>query len=183
MSKHDAIRSMRDLLATPPVVLLGIVDSIEAYGGGYLVTGTTQPEGDAFQARMMFGPVGQATGDLYPVAVGDEVLVLLPGGDPMRAVAFHGGNSSEAALPSCFTNDKPRLVHPDGKTFLTSESATATPVVTEALLPDLSALATLVTTIAGALGSLGIAIDPSAAATIIATEAADGYRSKGVLSE
>lgn len=184
MSQQDAIRSLRALVETPPAILIGTVDSIEVYGSGYLVTGTTQPDGEPFQARMLFGAGGAAIGDLFPVAVGDEVIVLLPGGDPLRAVALHGGNSSEAALPSSFDNSAPLMVHPSGKTFLTAEGATATPLCTEALLPDLSGLATLVTTIAGALGSLGITIDPSAAATIIATEATPGgYRSKGVLSE
>lgn len=181
--KGDVARSLRDILATPSPVMLGTVDSIDAAGGGYLVTGTIQPDGIPFQARYLWGAVGSAVGDFFPVAAGDEVIVLYPGGDPLRAVAFAGGNSSEAKLPTSFTNDKPRHVHPDGKTFATSQTATTQAVVTEALLPDLSDLATLVTTIASALGSLGIVIDPSAAATIIATEAAEGYRSKGVFSE
>lgn len=182
MSQHDAIRSLRDLVAAPPVVLVGIIDAIETYGGGYLVTGTTQPEGDAFQARMFFGPVGQGKGDLYPVAVGDEVLVLLPGGDPLRAIALPGGNSSEAKLPSSFTNDKPRLVHPNGKTFLTSEGAAATPVVMEALLPDLLNAMTEILTIFGALGALGITLSFTNTTTLV-TNLATLYRSKGVFSE
>lgn len=180
----DVARSLREILATPSAILIGTIDSIEALNGGYLATGTVQPDGIPFQARLMWAATGAAQGDFYPVAVGDEVLVLLPGGDPLRAVAIPGLTSSEATLPADFTNDKPRLVHPDGKTFQTAENATVSPVVVESVLPDLAGLATLVTTIASALGSLGITIDPTAAATIIATEATPtGYRSKAVFSE
>lgn len=182
MSRQDAIRSLRALVETPPVILLGIVDTVEAYGSGYLVTGTTQPEGDPFQARMLFGAPGQAIGDLFPVSVGDEVVVLLPGGDPLRAVAFHGGNSSEAALPSSFDNSAPLMVHPSGKTFLTSEGATATPVVTEALLTDLQSAMTEIVALFGALASLGITL-PSTSTTTLVANLPTLYRSKGVLSE
>lgn len=179
---QDAIRSLRALVETAPGILLGTVDSIDAYGGGYLVTGTTQPDGDPFQARMLFGPGGQATGDLYPVAVGDEVIVLVVGGDPLRAVALPGGNSSEAALPSSFGNASPLLVHPDGKTFLTAEGATATPVVLESLLPDLLSAMTEILAIFGALAALGITL-PSTSTTTLVSNLATLYRSKGVFSE
>ena len=180
--RNDLPRQLRELVRVAPQVAIGLVDTVEAIGGGYLVSGSLQPSGDPFQARVLFGPIGASTGDLFPVSVGDEVLVLAPDGDPNRAVALWGGNSSAAALPSSFTNDKPRLVHPQGKTFATSQAAATAPVVVEALLTDLQGVVTELLALYAGLASLGVTV-PSPNTTAFLTKLATLYRSKAVFSE
>lgn len=180
--RDDILRQLREVVRVAPQVAIGIVDTVEAFGGGYLVSGALQPSGDPFQARMLFGPIGAGTGDLFPVAAGDEVVVLHPDGDPNRAVALWGGNSSAAALPSSFTNDRPRLVHPDGKTFATSETATTQPVVVEALLPDLQAAMTEILALMAAVAGLGLTV-PNTSTTQLVANLATLYRSQAVFSE
>lgn len=171
-------RALADLVDVPVFVGVGQVTAVEAHPQwGYLVTLAMRPGGDEVQARMATPGAGSARGDYWPVTVDDEVVVLMPEGDPNRAVIMGFLPSSAAAPPTNWGNSAPLLVHPSGKTFLTSQAATAQSVVLVALLPD---LLTSLTEIAAGLASLGI---PTTNTSQLVANLATMYRSAGVKSD
>jgi phage baseplate assembly protein V len=103
---------------------IGTITETEAHEAwGYLYTGTLQPSGQEFQGRPLHVGTADAGGEFWPIAVGDEVLVLCPGGEINRAVVVGGLTSSAAAVPSDWDNAQPQLTHPSGKVFRTAEGA------------------------------------------------------------
>lgn len=116
MADESAQRSIRELAnADTDAVGLGIIESIETDGArGYLLTVTLQPEGRECQARVMNGGTRPGGGLLWPLEVGDEVLVLFPNGDPNLAVAMGGLNSTPDPLPTSYDNTTPQITHPNG---------------------------------------------------------------------
>lgn len=91
------VDALRQLLGPGDTsVVLGTVTALEvpnptpgAALAAPLVIGTVQPGGELFEARVAFLGAGPGSG-IYPpkLLVGQEVLVLLPGGDPNRAVVL-----------------------------------------------------------------------------------------------
>lgn len=134
---------LRDLVgAPPPSVELGTVDEVEAFAGGYLVTCTVQPSGRKVQARLAALGAGDGTGLYWPLAVGDEVLLLFPGGDANRAVAIPGWRSTAAPKPSTDDQTGPGLVHPRGFAVRTSGAGMVQGVVLESFLDAFRAVLT-----------------------------------------
>ena len=110
---------------------------------GVALTVRIQPSGDIITARPKWTATGNGTGAFWPITVGDEVLVELPEGDPLRAVAQAGWSSTPAAPPASWDNQQPQFVHGQGVHFRVSgatPAASLKKVVTEDLLPaELSA--------------------------------------------
>jgi hypothetical protein len=121
-------------------VHLGTVDVVEAHDAwGYSALVTLQPDGRQVEARLAVGGAGSLRGAFWPVAVGDVVLVLLPGGDPSQAVAIAGLTSREASPPASWDNAQPQVVHPSGLHVRTSGAGSAPQfVVTADFLDQLS---------------------------------------------
>jgi len=171
-------RGIADLAVDAVTCGTGQITAVEVDGsGGFLATITIQPSGWEVQARVMWSGALNAGGSFFPVAVDDEVLVLLPDGDPNRAVCLPGLTSSSAKVPSSFDNSKPIFVHPSGASFATSENATTQAVVTQDLLADLS---NSLTEIAAGLAAFGIPTPNTA--TLIGKLAAS-YRSAALVTE
>jgi phage baseplate assembly protein gpV len=163
-------------------VALGQVTAVEAHDAwGYLLTVTLQPSGAECQARPVHAGAGDARGDFWPVDVDDEVLVLFPDGDPNRAVALVGVTSAAAGIPSSWDNAQPQFVHPSGKEFRTSESASVQALVTEDLLAKIAALAGEVAAIGAGIPS-GSAV-PTPTASELFTMAPTAYRTVALKSE
>ena len=159
-----------------PRVGSGLVPAVTADASvGWLVEGTMQPSGAVFVSRLLFAGTGMGTGEFWPVVVGDEVLVLLPDGDPNRAVAIAGLVSLAATPPTSFANDAPRMVHPSGKAFALSQAGVVQAVVLEAMLPDLLAW---VTAVSAAFQGLGVILP-----TTLTTNLPASYRSLAIKSE
>lgn len=175
---RGAQRAINDLVDIPVYMGVGQVTAVESHPQwGYLVTLEMRPGGLAVQARMATPGAGSARGDYWPIAVDDEVVVLFPDGDPNRAIVAGFLPSSAAAPPTSWGNSAPLLVHPSGKTFLTSQAAASHAVVLETLLPD---LLTSLTEIAAGLASLGI---PTTNTSQLVTQLATMYRSAGIKSD
>lgn len=123
-----------------PSVATGVVTKIETHESyGYLLTVRIQPgdENDLVQARLCASGSGAGQGIYWPVAVGDEVLLVFPDGDRMRAVAIPGLTSGAAKPPSGWNNDHVEVVQPNGMTVRRTEGANTSPVVTATILPEL----------------------------------------------
>lgn len=118
---------------------LATVDAIEVGAtAGVLLDVTLQPSGRQCQARYSGLGAGAGAGFYWPVAVGDEVLVLFPAGDPNLAVALPGLPSGAAMPPSSWDGTRPELVHPEGLTVRLAEDGAVKAVVVETLLPALN---------------------------------------------
>lgn len=143
---------------------LGIVSAVEADADrGYLLTVDLQPSGREVQARL----IGRRL--LLSASVGDEVLVLMPGGDPNRAVAIPAELvSSAAALPSSWTNGGPQIVDSAGLEVRGAAADTVQKVVTEDLLPKIAGLAGELVSISAALASLGVTVATPNATQLVA---------------
>lgn len=164
--------------ARPPV-LLGVITEIEGFAGGVLATVQPQPDGPELQARLMVLASGDDRGFVVPAEVGEEVVVLCPGGDPNRAVALAGLNSSPAARPDSDTGDHVDLVHPGGLETRTTAAADVDHVVLAELLDGLqaqqNALQTFMTTASAATTAPQIA---AAATTYLTAMAGNGFVAK-----
>lgn len=176
-------RGLREMLGTPAAVGIGLVTKLTADPAvGWWAELEMQPSGAAGLARLVWAGTTAQGGDFWPVAVGDEVLVLHPDGDPNGAVAIAGLLSSATALPSSFTNAAPGLVHPSGKSFRIAAANPVSAVVLESLLPDLASSLTEIAALFGALAGLGITL-PSTSTITLASNLATLYRSRGVQSD
>jgi phage baseplate assembly protein gpV len=133
------------------------------------------PSGRLVDARV--AQVGQGTGKglFLPVAVGDEVLVAFPGGNPNRGVIVAGlGN---ATVPNPAENDGTAavLMHPGGVQLRHATGAPASGIVHGGVLPD---LATYITAIDIFMTAISIATTaPQVAAAAVAFQAAVGVPS------
>jgi len=143
---------------------LGIVSAVEADADrGYLLTVDLQPSGREVVARL----IGRRL--LLSASVGDEVLVLMPGGDPNRAVAIPAELvSSAASLPSSWTNGGPQIVDSAGLDVRGAAADTVQKVVTEDLLPKIAGLAGELVSISAALASLGVTVATPNATQLVA---------------
>ncbi len=172
---------LRRLQASTPYVLTGTISGIEEHADfGYLLTVDLRPgDGRTVQARLCALGSGDGSGIFWPVVVGDEVLVLLPDGDPNRAVAIPGLPSSAAAPPSSWGNDHVEVVHANGMKVRRTAAAPVSEVVLATLLPELvQGLTAIVTTLA-ALG----APPPSDLTNLILRLAAEVDKSPALFAE
>lgn len=173
-------RALRDLVGPSPVTVelgtITAVDSSDAYG--WLLTVTIQPAGVDVLARPMWLMGGaQGEGIYSPLAVGDEVLLLYPGGDRNQAVAIAGPPSGPSLPPSGWANDRIALIHTGGVESMLAEGATVEAAVLESLLPDLSAS---VAELAGLLKGLGL---PTPTTDQFVLDLAAGYRAASLRSD
>jgi len=175
MHQRGTEQTLRSLVGEGPAyVQVAQVTGISTHASwGYLLDLVVRPGGQELQARLLgFGEAAWT-----PVSVDDEVLVLLPDGDPNRAVALPGLPSAAAPVPSSFGNDHLDLVHSGGLEARTTAAATVQAVVVESLLGDLQ---TALTEIQGALAALGIPLPNTA--TFLA-QLPTQYRSAAIQSE
>jgi hypothetical protein len=156
---------------------VGTVTEIETHTAlGYLLSIELQPSGRECMARL----VGRRL--LLPVAVGDEVLVAFPDGDPNRAIAWPSDLCSTAApLPSSWSNSGAQVVEPDGLQVRTSQAATVKALVTEDILSMLAALAGEVAAIGAGIPSGSAVATPTA--TQLAAMSPTQYRTTALKSE
>ncbi len=149
--------SLRRLVNTQgPPVEVGVVTAVDpSEHFGYLLTVRLEPSQRVAQARHLWAN-GGATGDgvFWPVAVGDEVVVLAPGGDWNRAVALAGPTSGPNLPPTSWENDALVLACSDGGVEvlggLEVRDVAADTVkavqIAETFLPDLSGFMTTLDT-------------------------------------
>jgi hypothetical protein len=155
-STNGLAENLRRLVnVTGPPVEVGVVTVVEeSEHYGYLLTVVLEPSGRTVQARPLWangGPTGE--GVFWPVAVGDEVVVLAPGGDWNRAVALAGPTSGPSLPPTGWENDALLLACGEGvqvRGGLEVRSAPADAVksvqIAETFLPDLSGFLTALDT-------------------------------------
>lgn len=163
----DGLRHTLNRLGPParPCVLLGQITAIASSTSyGYLLTVKLQPDGDTVEARPVYLTGGaQGEGGYLPMAVNDEVLIFLPGGDRNQAMAFPGPSSREALPPTGWGNNRIELVHSGGVVTRTSPGAVAQPVLQAT---------TFQADLAGFLTALGVFMAASAVAITAAQIAA-----------
>lgn len=169
--------SLRRLVNTQgPPVEVGVVTAVDPSDHfGYLLTVRLEPSQRVAQARPLWAN-GGATGDgvFWPVAVGDEVVVLAPGGDWNRAVALAGPTSGLNLPPASWENDALLLACGDGvqvRGGLEVRSAPADAVksvqIAETFLPDLSGFLTAFDTFLLACAAATTAAQVAAAAGVM----------------
>lgn len=167
-------RELRSLVGEAPAsVHVGVVTAIEAHDAwGHVLTVELQPEGTTVLARPGHPGTGSAGGGVYiPFELDAEVLVLLPAGDPNRAVALHGPASSAQPIPSGWNNDRVLVQHSAGLEVRGSDVGVVQAVVTEDLLGQLSGVLTEI----AAIGVASAVLTPNTTA-LLAT-IGTGYRS------
>lgn len=186
MAGNEVIDRLRSLIGRDIAVAIATVDSIAEHAAwGFVAEVTIQPDGiGPFECRVVWGGSRNGGGDFFPVATGDEVVVLFPGGDPHRAVAIAGLSSSPSPVPSSWDNQQPQHVHPRGKLFLLSGAGVAQAVVLESLLGKLKSVMDEILVINAAIPS-GVSALPAATPTIIELQAtlATGFRSTALKTE
>ena len=162
-------------------VLIGQVTAVDEHADfGYLLTLELVDDGRTIQARPMWGLGGKAGEGIYSrIEVDDEALVLLPGGDPNRAVAIVGPSSSEAKPPTGWANDKAEIVDRGGLEVRTAQAALVEPLVkAQSFETGLnSALAELQALLAG------IGLVSPITTTFLTQLNAGAYRTKALKSE
>lgn len=163
---RGAEQSLRALLADGRAwVQLGLVtERSPSPDGGWRLTCALQPSGDLIEARPLWMQAGGA-GLFVPIEVGAEVVLLMPGGDPLQAVALAGPPSRGAAAPLTWLQDGLLAAHPGGLSVQGAGLLPPTAVVVEGLLPQ---LATALGEVSTALAGLGAPPTPGLAALISA---------------
>lgn len=158
---------------------LGVITAIEEHDSyGYLLTVSLQPEGAEVQARPVWLMGGaQGEGIYSPIAVDDEVVVLLPAGDRNRAIALVGPPSGPSKPPAGWANDRISMVHSGGTEVRLAEAATVERVVVESLLTDLQSM---LTELAAGLTTLGV---PTPTTDSTLPQMATGYRSASLSTD
>ena len=122
---------------------VGTVTVVEAHAAwGWLATVTLQPSQREVQGRMAQLGAIAAGGLFWPVAVGDEVLVVFPDADPNAAICLPWLASLAAPVPTTWDNLTPQLVHPLGLTLRLTQAGVPLRVVTEDFLVQLQAALT-----------------------------------------
>lgn len=174
-------RGLADLLGpTPPSCYVGTITAIDAHTAwGHVLTVTVQPDGMQVQARPGHLSVGSAGGGVYvPYEVGAEVLLLLPGGDPNRAVALHGPASTEAPIPTGWDNDSVLVQYSGGMQVRGSNAGVMRALVLETFLGDLANALTEL-----AAGVTSGTPTPTPTTTALIASMATGYRSGKLTTE
>lgn len=140
---------------------------------GLTVEATLQPQGIDIEARPLWLNGGlPGEGVFVPIAVGDEVLVLLPGGDLNRAVAIAGPVSGGAPSPSGWLGTDTVLVGATGTRVLLTPAGVAQPLMTQTAATAIDAFAAACEVLGAALASAGAGAEPAAAAAGTALQAA-----------
>lgn len=166
------------------VIELGIVRTTPAASpipGGALAARHAEvelvPGGRTVDCRIVNLGQGAGKGDFAPIAVGDEVLVLFPGGDVHAAVALGGLGSAAAPHPAEADGDHRLLMHPGGVEL---RDVTGTPAyrivhvqLLQDLLPYFTAVEAFVAAVAAAAAVPG-PLSPLAAAATAYYAAAGG---------
>jgi hypothetical protein len=175
MGKRGIERGLRELLADGRSwVMLATITAIEAHTAyGYLVDLTVRPSGKFAQARLLFTGTGEGVGLLFPVQIGDEVLVVFPDGQPNEAIAIAGLTSAARQLPSDFDNTTAQLTHANGLELRTVEGAAVEALLAKSLSDDLSSYVAAVDTFISACSTLapGTVVQNAAALAVIVTAA------------
>lgn len=132
-----------------------------------------QPDGRTVDARVANVGQGPGKGAFWPLLKGDEVIVLLPGGDPNRAVVLGSLGNAKSPNPTANTGLRPLLMHPAGVELRSADGLPAHGLVLAPLLQDLQAFVTALLTF---MGTAGTATGPAApvaaaAATFLADPA------------
>lgn len=96
------------------------------------------PSGRTVEARVANLGQGLGRGVFAPPAAGDEVLVLLPGGDPNRAVVLGGLGNATAPNPTSNLGLNILLLHPGGVELRSADGLPAHGIVMGGLLGDLA---------------------------------------------
>lgn len=159
-------------------VALGTIDSLEAHEAwGRLANVTIQPQGLQIQARLFTVATGDGVGVHVPIADGDEVVVLCPGGLLRNAVAIAGLASKPAPMLDSWNNDRLLVIYPDPSTFATSKTAPVQSVVTEEFLSGMVDVLVEIAT--------GLAIVPAATTKTLemVTKLQTQFRSKAIKTE
>ncbi len=145
---------------------------------GYLLDVVLRPSGVEVQARPVWWMGGaQGEGIYAPIAVDDEVVVVVPDGDLNRALAWPGPPSSPSKPPSGWSNDRIELVHAGGVQVRSAEGNDVEAVVLESLLPDLQ---NALTEVQSALAALGL---PTTQLANLLANLPTGYRSTALKTE
>lgn len=172
--------SLRDLVGNGRSwAHLGQVTAVEDSADyGFLLDVTLQPSGVEVQCRPVWSMGGEQGEGIYtPIAVDDEVLVIVPDGDLNRALAWPGPPSGPNRPPVGWLNDLISLVHSGGMEVRSSETALVQAVVTEDFLV---ALVTALTEISTLLTGLGLATPIT---TQLVADLATLYRSAALRTE
>lgn len=170
--------SLEQLLrGAPCMVELGKVLTVPAPGlhdpsgqAARMVQVQLVPSGRLAEARVANLGQGLARGVFAPPAPGDEVLVLLPGGDPNRAVVL--GGLGNGASPNPVANDglKVLLMHPGGVELRSADGLPAHGIVMAPLLQGLLDYVNAVTVFMAA-AALDTSLSPGVAAAATAFQA------------
>lgn len=145
---------------------MGTVTMVETHPDwGVLLTVETEPDGCECQARYLrIGAGERGGGQFWPVAAGDEVLVIFARGNPNAGIAI-GGFSSRAAPqpgspnddPSIWGNDHVEMVDSGGFRFMRAVNATTSRLVREEMYGSLN---DALTEIGSRLSAAGYPLDP-----------------------
>jgi Zn-dependent protease len=122
------------------------------------------------EARVAHVGQGAGRGAFWSPMAGDEVVVLLPGGDPARAVVLGSLGGVRAPHPVAVTGVNAVLMHPGGVELRTADALPAHGIVLGALLPDLLAFVTALQTFMAAVVAAS-ASPPASAVPAIGTAA------------
>lgn len=140
---------------------------------GLSVEATLQPQGIDIEARPVWLNGGlPGEGIFVPIAVGDEVIILLPGGDLNRALAFAGPVSGIAPSPPGWLGTDTAIVGATGTRVLLTPAGVAQPLMNQAAATAIDAFAAACEVLGGALASAGAGAEPAAAAAGTALQAA-----------
>lgn len=165
------------------VIELGIVRTTPAASqipGGTLAARHAEvelvPGGRTVDCRIVNIGQGAGKGDFAPISIGDEVLVLFPGGDVHAAVAIGGLGSAAAPHPAEADGDHRLLLHPGGVELRTVTGAPAYRIVHAQLLADLLTQFTAVDAFVAAVAAAAVTppLTPLAAACTAFYGAAGG---------
>lgn len=121
----------------------------------------TVPGGRVLEARVANLGQGLGKGVFAPLAIGDEVIVLFPNGDPMNAVVIGGLGSATAPNPIANTGLQALIQHPGGVQLGTLDGQPAHGIVHGQHLVDLSAY---LTALDAYLTAVAVAVNAAATA-------------------
>lgn len=119
------------------------------------------PDGRLVEARVANIGQGFGKGIFAPIQAGDEVLVLLPGGDPNRAIVLGGLGNAKAPNPIGNTGLSMLLQHPAGVRLGTTDGQPEHGIVHGQHLVDLDAFLSALDTY---LQAVALAVDAAAVA-------------------
>lgn len=124
-----------------------------------------QPGGRIVEARQVNLGQGVGKGVFLPIAPGEEVLVLFPGGDPNRALVLGGLGNGRNPNPSDNLGAAALVMHPGGVELRDAPEVPANGIVHGQFLVELAAYLTQLDALIGSLaGAANIGAVVSAAA-------------------